>query len=306
VAEAGELLASDAPTDSSIAGANAVLGRVEVLIKLWQADAALKLFDSLRAHPFTMRGGTNPITVGNVLASVGPTFGRMTLFDSLVTIGSRGAPPSRQAFSRAALRMMANVPSDSFPTLLTAIFGEAVAGGAGTLATRQLAPLLALAVRSFPPAQWPTLDSTVTDPRAAPAIAIQRGDTVALRRSARVLDSLSTVLAGAAMADSGITLWAAEAYLALRDSVAALNMTQRWLDTIVAFTPLLVNQTGGSPQVQLPRAILLRADLAAGLGRRDEARVWYGRLLAFWAHADADTRPVVERVRRAYAAMGGA
>jgi hypothetical protein len=45
--------------------------------------------------------------------------------------------------------------------------------------------------------------------------------------------------------------------------------------------------------------MLLRADLAAGLGKRDEARLWYGRFLAFWSDPDPEFRPLIDRIRKA-------
>lgn len=305
VAEAAALPRPGAAIDTSTAGATAILAQVEILIKLWRADDALRLYDSLRAHPFTLRGGANPVTIGNALVSVAPVFGQLTLFDSLIIIGSRGAPPSRLAFSRSVLRSMAGIRVDSFVPQLNAIYSEAAAAGAGALITRQLAPILLMAARTSSPSQWPQFDTTVSDSRIAAVRAIQRGDTVALRRSARALDSISRLLTNAVIPDSGMALLAAEAYLALRDSATALAMTRRWLDTTFAFTPLLVNQVTGNTQLLLPRAILLRADLAAALGSRDEARLWYGRLLAISAHADVEIQPMIERVRKSYAAVGG-
>lgn len=308
VAEAAQLVQRAAVTDTTNAGANSYLAQTEIAIKLFNGDRALTLYDSLRAHPFTIRAGPNPITVGNVLASVAPVFGQMSLFDSLVAIGNRNVP-NRIALSRAMLRSIAGVPVDSFATLFTAAFNEAIAAGGPTgnsaAVTRGLGSFLMYAPRSWPPSQWPQLDTTVTDARVAPAIAMQRGDTAALRRAARKLDSLSNVFVAAVVPDSGTALVAAEAYLALRDSAAALTMARRWLDAILPFTPFLVNQSSGNPQTQLPRAMVLRADLAAALGYRDEARVWYGRFLAYWAKADPAAQPLVDRVRKAYAAAGG-
>jgi hypothetical protein len=54
-----------------------------------------------------------------------------------------------------------------------------------------------------------------------------------------------------------------------------------------------------------PRAMLLRADLAAGLGNRGEALRWYKRWLDLWAKADPEFQPIVARARAAYTALGG-
>lgn len=53
------------------------------------------------------------------------------------------------------------------------------------------------------------------------------------------------------------------------------------------------------------RAMVLRADIAAGLGLRDEARLWYGRFLGLWSKADPEFAPIVARARAAFLAVGG-
>lgn len=53
-----------------------------------------------------------------------------------------------------------------------------------------------------------------------------------------------------------------------------------------------------------PRMMLMRADLALAAGQRDEARVWYGRVLDLWAEADAELQPTVARIRASFAALG--
>jgi len=50
--------------------------------------------------------------------------------------------------------------------------------------------------------------------------------------------------------------------------------------------------------------MLLRADLAAALGRRDEARKWYARFIDMWATADPELQPTVQRAKNALAALG--
>ena len=50
--------------------------------------------------------------------------------------------------------------------------------------------------------------------------------------------------------------------------------------------------------------MVMRADLAAALGQKDEARLWYKRFLDFWAKPDAEFQPLVERIRKSYAALG--
>ena len=48
-----------------------------------------------------------------------------------------------------------------------------------------------------------------------------------------------------------------------------------------------------------PGMMLLRADLAASAGQRDEAGKWYRRVLDLWSDADPELQPVVTRIRAA-------
>jgi hypothetical protein len=75
------------------------------------------------------------------------------------------------------------------------------------------------------------------------------------------------------------------------------------LDSSIAYTTLILVQGNTFVQPLVPRAMVLRADLAAALGQRDEARLWYQRFLDFWANADPDFQPLVERVRKSLAAL---
>jgi len=100
---------------------------------------------------------------------------------------------------------------------------------------------------------------------------------------------------------------AADAYLILRDSVAALRALRFFVDSAIRYMPLFSglgdNNFPGSP---LPwvRGMLQRADLAAALGYKDEARMWYTRVLDLWAEADMDVQPTVVRIRAAVTALG--
>ena len=52
------------------------------------------------------------------------------------------------------------------------------------------------------------------------------------------------------------------------------------------------------------RMMLLRADLAAAAGQRDEAGKWYRRVLDLWSDADPELQPVVTRIRAALGKLG--
>jgi len=59
---------------------------------------------------------------------------------------------------------------------------------------------------------------------------------------------------------------------------------------------------GGSPPMWV-RMMRLRADLAAAAGSREEARLWYDRVIDLWANADEEMQPELHRMRAARAAL---
>jgi hypothetical protein len=281
------------------------LNRLEIAVKLWRGLDANRLYDSIRTHPGTLAMlPTGPLTTGALAVVIAPTFGRMHDYDSLVTTSLRqsAAPPSIERLSREGLRLLVGMPSDSMAVAERATFDELAAARGAGFATRRIVLTLAFGLRAPRPA-WPPIDTSVADPKIRLAVALMRRDTTSLRANTRRLDSLSSVYIAALLPDTGAALIAAEGYLALRDSVAALRVTRRWLDSSVAFTTLILAQGNTFVQPLLPRAMVLRADLAAALGHSEEARVWYRRFLDFWTKADPDFQPLIERVRKSVAAL---
>jgi hypothetical protein len=80
-----------------------------------------------------------------------------------------------------------------------------------------------------------------------------------------------------------------------------------FVDSAMTFQSVGTGGIGGLTNVAgtafWPRAMLLRADLAAAAGQRDEAKKWYARVLDLWADADADLAPTIARLRSALAAL---
>lgn len=287
-----------------------LLARLEIAVKLGRAQEAVRIYDSVRATRTPLGFGTGPggpTTFGSIIGSYGPTFGRLTEFDSLITSQMRAGntQPFFVDFQRNAVRSVLGVPRDSFEIAERVAFQQLSALRGPPAATRAIAPAMLFGLRT-PRTAWPPIDTTLPDQRLQLAIAAVRNDTAGIRKQARILDSLLSAAAAANSADSGFSVMAADAYLLLRDSVAALAVLRRSLDTVAATTTLMPLQNqGAAPAFFYPRLSLLRADLAAGLGFRDEARTWYKRFADLWSTADADLQPIVARARRAYAAAGG-
>lgn len=305
VAEADASLRRARLNDTSFSGSTATLNRLEIAVKLWRGLDANRLYDSIRSHPAALlMTPTGPLTTGTLAVIVAPALGRMHDYDSLVAASLRqsGAPQSLERLSREGVRLLVGMPTDSMAVVERAAFDEFAAARSAAFATRRIVITLAFGLRA-PRPTWPPLDTSAADPKARLAVAYMRRDTTSLRANARRLDSLSRVYMAALLPDTGAALIAAEGYLALRDSLSALRATRRWLDSSVAYTTLILAQGQTLTQPLIPRAMVLRADLAAGLGQRDEARLWYRRFLEFWAKADPDYQPLVERVRKSLAAL---
>jgi len=139
----------------------------------------------------------------------------------------------------------------------------------------------------------------------APAAALSRGDTAALRRAAVSLDSVSRVIVGAGTAEDGTGILASDAFLALGDTAAALRTLTRVTDTTLMVTPMEAPVGVGLTFAASlwPRTMLERAELAAALGQRAEARLWYQRFLSFWSNPDPEFTHIVDRARKALAAL---
>jgi tetratricopeptide (TPR) repeat protein/TolB-like protein len=285
------------------------LMRAEVAIKQWRGAEARRLYDSLRALPSPRAGqpGVGSVVqlgVGSVVAQMAPALGRITEYDSLTPAPQN--QPARSRRRKAVTRLMLGLPVDSLEAIDRAAFDEALASPAGrTAATPAVASSLAFGLR-LRRASWLPIDTVNAASLYRPAIALMRQDTSALRSAARHLDSLSMVFVASLTPDTAHAAVAAEAYLALGDSAAALRMTRRMLDSALAFTPLYQRSIlGQSYAVLVARVALQRADLAAALGRRDEALLWYRRFIDLWANPEPELRPMLDRARRAYAALGG-
>ena len=285
-----------------------VFQRMEIAHKLGHGREAIRLYDSLRTVAEAIPGAAH-IRVGNAVSGYGPPFGRMAEFDSLMTanMASLNAPPLVLAFQKSAIRAIlgGQVP-DSVVAMEQRLFEMTRANRGAAAATTTIGPSLMYMLR-MPRPQWPAVDTTLRDPKVRPAFALMRRDTAALRRAAGALDSLLRVALTAGGGDLDQAVIAAEAYLALPDSAAALRAVRFALDSVAQQASYFPVQSQGFTSAAFaPRLMLLRADLAAARGQRDEARVWYDRFIEIWSTAGPELRPVVERARAARAALDAA
>jgi hypothetical protein len=221
-----------------------------------------------------------------------------------------GAEPSALRYQAAFTRAAIGAGWDSTAAIEAALLEEARRSG-------MLAQMQARGARNFfapsmvygltlPRTSWAALDTVATgDLKTQMVMAYSRRDTARLRRIAVSMDSVAHILVNGLISDTGLSLAAAESFLILRDSAAALRSVRFILDTAITPIGLTTSVLGVPYWVLVPRATLLRADLAAALGQRDEAREWYRRFLDLWSTADPEFRPIVDRARKGYIAAGG-
>jgi tetratricopeptide (TPR) repeat protein len=309
----GRIAEADAES-SRLAGANVSVGedlrrileRMEIAYKLGKGAEVIRIYDSVRTTNIPIPG--LQFRFGNAIAGYGAAIGRVAEFDSLLqdNAGRQGAPANFIRYAQLGVRgAVTGQFHDSLVVLEKVLFdAQAASRGAGPV-TRQFGPTMAGSLRNAR-ATWPALDTTVRDPKLRPLIALMRKDTAALRASARALDSILSVAAATAGADSGFAVIAADAYLILGDTASALRSLRLGLDSVAPTTPYFPQNSGQGPPVYFaPRAMLLRADLAAATGQQEEARRWYKRFIDLWATAQPEFQPLVERARQAYKAVGG-
>ena len=285
------------------------LDKLEIAIRRDRGAEALKLLDSAeRAYEGKARPGN--VTLGLALANA--MVGRLAQFDSFAS--GMGIPPIISRYYYHAVRgMLTGVGTDSIVAMERAAFNLLAQSPMGRAqATSLISPSLLFGLR-YPRESWPEIvvdpndKSTLGGLALRPVVALARRDTQQLRQAARTLDSAAATPGG------GVThiiagIIAFQSYMILRDSAAALRQLRRVLDTTFANVPITASltQSGfGTGGVMWPRALLERADLAGALGFRDEARQSYRRFLDLWAGADPEFAPLIARVRKSYAAVGG-
>jgi len=180
------------------------------------------------------------------------------------------------------------------------------AGCAGECRLLRLQPTLMFALHV--PLGGLAADSVLPETfRFAPARFLLAKDTAKLHAWARAYERDSHANVANANQDFGFSLLAADLYVVVHDSVSALRAVRFFVDSAMTFQSVGASGVGGLMNVMgsafWPRAMLLRADLAVAAGQRDEAKIWYTRLLDLWADADSELQPTITRVRAALARL---
>lgn len=305
VARANEAMRRATDAGSLIEELRRAFQRMEIAVKLGRSNEAIRLYDSLRTVTTPIPNA--PIRVGNAIAGYGPPFGRLIEFDSMLTRGMTqgGAPADVISYQRRAIRAALGGPvHDSLAAQEAELFARVRGTRGSAVAMANVQATLLFALR-MPRAAWPVLDTTARDPKFGPVIALSRGDTAALRRAADTLEARLRAIVAAGSADTVYAVIAGDAFLALHDTSAALRVVRFATDSaapLASYFPL--NSQGFTAASFAPRLMLLRADLAAARGHRDEARAWYDRFLDIWSTAVPELQPVVERARLARARLG--
>lgn len=275
--------------------------RIEIAIKTWRGEEAVRLFDSL------LTAWTDPLPHTSI-AFFSPAIGRIaevdTLMRGLFSRSGTASPPPVIDYFLQSRRFVLGTAGDSAVAAERRLIGLLnPQGTCGASCAGFMLPSWTFGLLT--PRQWPAFDSTARGLRIAPAVALSRGDTAALRRAAVALDSVSQVMMRSGSAEDGTSILAADAFLALGDSAAALRVITRVTDTMLTVTPIdSPLGVGISFAIELwPRTMLLRADLEAAVGNRAQARHWYQRFIALWSRPDPEFNPIVARARRALAAL---
>jgi tetratricopeptide (TPR) repeat protein len=149
---------------------------------------------------------------------------------------------------------------------------------------------------------WPPYATPELGFRFGVARALARRDTALLRGSLNELDSISATRLRTVGDDQATSVIAADAALALGDTTTAMRLTRQFVDSLMpAITRMTTNVAylSGWTVLLAPRMMLQRADLAAALGFREEARTWYEKVLDLWSGADSELQATVTRIRTA-------
>jgi len=271
---------------------------VRLLIKRGEFTAARQLSDSLMSMPEAEQNA------GRVLGGVAALTGRVAAVqrfgrNQLSGVEAGAAVPAPQlSASAAALEAFAALGvcarvENARVALMRAVDAY-VAAAAAAPARRVLT-------------EWPGMwAAPCTDGRSAlwsegsgPVLRAQRYYATGDGRAAlRVLDSVDVSRRHLQAGEVSLDFSFQEAWLraAAGDTAGAIARLDRILESLPASRSTLLTRMPEA--AALPRAMMLRAELAAARGDRRTAVRWASAVLALWTNADPDLRREVDAMRR--------
>ena len=279
--------------------------RLEVAVKLGLGSEARTLFDSAaKVNP------DNPNSQYGA-ASIDLAFGHLARWDAVVARRAASLGPASLEYFRQMGRALMGVPAPDLDRLTWAY----QAGIRDSACDRNCRLLTIFASHAFViglanPTWSPLIAPPYTESRQALMYAITTRDSAAIRSAAVAVEKAARDIVHSGRTEIGRAMLAANGYLAVHDSAAALVVTRFFIDSAMAILPInralfcLGPDMCVVPAWMWPRMMLLRADLEVAKGSPKEAKIWYDKLLDLWSTADPEFQPVVERVRKARAALG--
>ena len=281
----------------------ALRAKLETAAKVGRGAEARAIFDSLvKAIPdipsiAAQRGGVEIM------------FGRLGRFDRGYAAAATRLGPEAVAYQKHIGIALLGQPRETMPRDEAAFYTAMLRDASCNVACRfnRIEPTMFYSLHKPAPG-W------ATDSSGKPvagmyglSAAFTAGDSAKLAYYGNYYEKESRKSASIGILDFGYSVVSADAYLAARDTASALRMARFFVDTSMRYLSFGTMMNGVIPvngAAFFPRMMLMRADLAARTGHRDEARLWYGRVLDLWADADPDLAPVVTRIRGSLAALG--
>ncbi len=276
--------------------------RLEVAAKLGHAAEARAMFDSL------VKAVPDAPGIDVQRGSIELMFGRLTRYDRGSTAAGTRLGPEAVAYQKQVGRALLGLPREDMARDEAAFF-KSMSDAGCVLECRLTRLEPTLMYLPHVPVGGLAADSVLPENNFRFAIArlMLAKDTAKLREWARSYELNSHDNVANANQDFGFGLLAADLYLVVHDSASALRAVRFFVDSAMTFQSVGSGGIGGLTNVVgtafWPRAMILRADLAAVAGQRDEAKKWYARVLDLWADADADLAPTIARIRSALAAL---
>lgn len=295
------------PRSDPLTRRTALVDRATIAIVTGNGAAGRAVLDTLRRE--TADGAMLRRVLGALPAAFGKLRATATALDELAAAAKLSPERARYLYRFPLVLLGQPAPGLNeaehlyWATLTT---DSVCAAGLSRCRTTALLPTMAYAARA-PRSWWPPYQTPEVGFRFGPSRALALRDTVALRASVHELDSIARVRLRSVTDDQATTVIASDAALALGDSAVAMRLTRQFVDSVMpAITRLTANVTYLQHWSLLlaPRMMLQRADLAAALGSRDEARTWYTHVLDLWSEADPELQPTVARIRAALVSLG--